>query len=172
MSHTPCQKDTNEPTFSTIDADPLLSPITLPFWKEAGCKYQNVDMQALTAGVTDSQLELDFSYRPQPALLSCDKEATGAVTEEEEEGVWDKAAIATEDVMGLLPGSFLFSVEVDFSNMPLEFIPGRCPFRPKSSGVLNVDRPVPTSSPKVDLAVEARLADGYLPQFAAVDTQG
>lgn len=180
----PHQNDTNEPAFSTIDADPPLSPITLPFWVGADCEYQNVHMEALTAEVTDSQSELDISYRPQPALLSCDKEATEAEMEEEEEedDVLDEAAMTTEDAIGLLPGGFLFSVEVDFSDMPLELIPGRCPFWPKSLGVLNGDQPLETRSPLVDLprgetifpqnAVEAGLAIGYLPQVAGVDTQG
>lgn len=175
----PYQNDTTEPAFSTIDDDPPLSPITLPFWAEADCEYQNVHMEPLIAEVTDSQPELDISYRPQPVLLSCGEEATE--TEEEEDDVWDEAAMATEDVMGLLPGSFLFSVEVDFSDMPLELIPGRCPFWPQSLGISNGDRPVETSSTVVDLprgetvfhqnTVEARLADGYLPQVAGVDTQ-
>lgn len=138
-------------------------------------------MEALTAEVTDTQPELDISYRPQPVLLSCDEEATEVETEKEEDDVWDEAAIAADDVMGLLPGGSLFSVEVDFSDMPLELIPGPCLFWPKSFGVLNRDRPIKSSSTLVDLpkgetvfphnTVEARLADGYLPQVAGVDTQ-
>lgn len=169
----PHQNNTNEAVFHTIDADPPLSPITLPFWVEESCDYQNVHMEAPTA---ESQSELDISYRPQPALPLCEEEAE---TEEEEDAVWDEAAMATEDVMGLLPGGFLFSVEVDFSNMPVELLPGRCPFWPKSLGLLNENQ---TTSPLVDLprgetvlpqnAVEARLANGYLPQVAGVDTQG
>lgn len=138
-------------------------------------------MEALTAEVADSQPELDISYRPQPVLLSCYEETTEAGTEEEVDDVWDEAALATEDVRGLLPGGFLFSVEVDFSNMPLELIPGCRPLWPKSLGILNVERPVESSSTLVDVpsgetvfpqsTTEARLADGYLPQVAGVDTQ-
>lgn len=130
-------------------------------------------MEALNVGIADGQLDSD--YRPQPALLSGDEEPLEAVTEDEEDGVWDEA-MTSKDVMGLLPGGFLFSVEVDFSDVPVEFNPSRLPFRPKS-----LERPVETSSPLVDLqtgetvfsptAVEVRLADGYLPQVAGVDTQ-
>lgn len=137
-------------------------------------------MKAVTPEVTESQSEPDISYRPQPAMPLCDEEATEAETEEEEYEVWDEPAMATEDLRRLLPGGFLFSVEVDFSDMPLELIPGHCPFWSKSLGFLNEVRPVETSSPLVDLprgetvlpqnAVEVRLTDGYLPQD--VGTQG
>lgn len=177
------QNDTNEPAFSSIDVDPPLSPITLPFWAEAAAEYPNVQMEDVVA---DSQLELDVTYRPQAGLLSHDEDATEAETEDEEDE-WEEVAMTAEGVTGLLPGGFLSSVEVDFSDTPLELIPGRCTFWPKSldlAGVLNGGRPVETSSPLVDLprqeavssqnTVEARLVDGYLPQVPAAgnDTQG
>ncbi|XP_075895651.1 interleukin-23 receptor isoform X2 [Nelusetta ayraudi] len=180
------KSDTNEPTFSIIDDDPPLSPIMLPSSVEAGAEYPNVHMEAMMTEVADSQPELDISYRPQVALPSRDEEATEAETEEEDDD-WEEAAMTAEGVMGLLPGGFLSSVEVDFSDTPLELIPDRCAFWPKSldlAAVLNADRPVKTSSPPVDLprreavfsqnAVEARLVDGYLPQVSGVggDTQG
>lgn len=180
------QSDTNEPAFSIIDDDPPLSPIMLPSWVEAGAEYPNVHMEAMTTEVADSQPELDVSYRPQVALPSRDEEATEAETEEEDDD-WEEAAMTAEGVMGLLPGGFLSSVEVNFSDTPLELIPDHCTFWPKSldlAAVLNGGRPVETSPPPVDLprreavfsqnAVEARLVDGYLPQVSAVggDTQG
>lgn len=210
----PPKNDGNEPAFSTTDADPPLSPISLMSWEEGDGEYPNIHVETSQAGsgqpttstpllpshpltaLSDSQLE-HVSYKPQIVLPSQhDEDATEA-----EEEQWDTLTSGEGNgcsaVTGGLLGGFLSSVELDFSNVPLELTLNSCPLWHKSldsATVLNAGL-LPGSgltearsvSPSVgaqrqqqimtcDTAdayfsqstVEPRLIDGYLPQVAAV----
>lgn len=206
------QHDGNEPAFLTTDTDPPLSPISLVSLEEGDDEYPDVHVKTSQAGsgqptsgtplltshpltaLADSQLE-HVSYKPQIDLPSQHDED---VTEAEEEQ-WDTLTNAEGNgcSSGRL-GGFLSSVELDFSDMPLELTLSRCPLWHKSldSAIVLDAGLLPgsglTVSPSVgaqrqheimtrDTAdgyfsqstVEPRLIDGYLPQAAAVccDTQ-
>lgn len=211
LSSTTPQHDGNEPAFLTTDTDPPLSPISLVSLEEGDEEYPNVHVKTPQAGsgqptagtpllpshpltaLTDSQLE-HVSYKPQIALLS---EHDEDVTEAEEEQ-WD--TLTSGEGNGCSSGGlggFLSSVELDFSDVPLELTLISCPLWHKSSdSAIVLDTSLlpgsglteePSVSPSVDvqrqqeimtrdtadayfsqITVEPRLIDGYLPQVAAV----
>lgn len=205
------QHDGNEPAFLTADTDPPLSPISLVSLEEGDDEYPNVHVKASQAGpgqptagtpllpshpltaLADSQLE-HVSYKPQIALPSQHDEDVAEAEEEQ----WD--TLTSGEGNGLPSGrlgGFLSSVELDFSDVPLELTLSSRPLWHKSldSAIVLDAGLLPGSgltearslSPSVgaqrqqeimtrDTAdayfsqrtVEPRLIDGYLPQVAAV----
>lgn len=211
LSPTTPQHDGNEPAFLTTDTDPPLSPISLVSLDGGDDEYPNVHVKTSQAGsgqptagtpllpshpltaLADSQLE-HVTYKPQISLPSQHEED---VTEAEEEQ-WDILISGERNgcSSGRL-GGFLSSVELDFSDVPLELTLGSCPLWHKpldlaialDAGLLPGSRltEAHSVSPSVgaqrqqeimtrDTAdayfsqstVEPRLIDGYLPQVAAV----
>lgn len=205
------QHDGNEPAFLTTDTDPPLSPISLVSVEEGDDEYPNVHVKTSQAGsgqatagtpllpshpftaLADGQLE-HVSYKPQIALPSQHDED---VTEAEEEQ-WDTVTSGEGNgcSSGRL-GGFLSSVELDFSDVPLELTLSSCPLWHKSldsaivldagllpgSGLAEARSLSPSAGAQRQQEImtrdtadayfsqstlEPRLIDGYLPQVAAV----
>ncbi|XP_040895464.1 interleukin-23 receptor isoform X2 [Toxotes jaculatrix] len=127
-------EDGTEPSFSSTQSDPPLSPITLISLEDSDNVYPNIHVEVFQTGsgqstaetplltsdtgtmLVDSQLE-HVSYRPQIAMLASQGEEE---TEEEQTNI---PASGEEDacssLSGGLLGGLLSSVEVDFSDSPL-----------------------------------------------------
>ncbi|XP_029356819.1 interleukin-23 receptor isoform X1 [Echeneis naucrates] len=198
------EQDGGEPSFSSIYSDPPLSPISLICSDKREDMYPIVHVSVPQAGSgqpltetprrasgTETMLtdrELDHSYKPQIAIFAS-QAGEVAETEEEQTLIPDSGEedVCSRPSPGLLE-VLLSSVEVDFSDSPLELAVSAVggflwPKTPHNTSVLtrNLGSGGPDSlelhqddimTPDVtdpclpQCTVETSLTDGYFPQVA------
>lgn len=174
----------SEPSLACTHSDPPLSPITLVSWEERDDVYPNIHVETFDPGPPAAGTQPEHvCYKPQVAASAPQPEEVKEA-EEEQGDVDDRCSGVFEGFLGGL----LASVEVDFSNSPLDLGLSWLKTSPVlSRGFLPVQRAsgedaeAESSSPRLRqgrvTAADVSLAHysagttlpcGYVPQVAAV----